>query len=833
MIVERLDRGWTLRGISGVPDSVPGARENIPANVPGNVHADLLEAGLIPDPYVGEHEAALSWMHRAAWEYTLDLRAPAAEPGERADLVFAGLDTVATITLGGHELGTTRNMHRSYRFDAGSRLSAAGAPLSVRFDPALAHAERQSARLGRRPHANIHPYNAIRKAAFGFGWDWGPDLQGAGLWRPVTLQRWRVARLASVRPLVTVDDDGTGRVEVHVEVERGDATGDLDLQLTLRDLGGSTVRVTGTCATVVHTVPDPPLWWPAGHGQQPLIGLTVALFHGDEQLDVYRRDVGFRSVRLDQPYDQPYDHPAESAGRALNLVVNGRPVYVKGVNWIPEDALLTGVSAGDYSAAVGRAVAANANLLRVWGGGIYEDRAFYQACDEQGVLVWQDFALACAAYAEKPPLREEILAEARENITRLSPHPSLVLWNGGNENLWGHEDWGWRRKLLGRSWGAGYYHSDFPKLLAELDPTRPYLPGSPSSPGYGASEVHPNDEHHGVRHEWEVWNRLDYTAHGEHVPRFCAEFGWQAPPTWSTLVAAVGHDSLAKDAPAFLSHQKAAHGTARIDAGLEHHFGVPTRFADWHWAAQLNQARATAFAVEHFRAHAPRTSGCVLWQLNDCWPVTSWSMVDGENRLKPAWYALRRAYAPRLLGFRTSTFDGTGTGLRVAVINDDEQPFAGVLTLRRATFGGAVQAGGSLPFDVPARGVQLLDVPAVLAAPGDPHAEVLVAEAGTLRAIHCFAIDRDLAYEPRPFQATARHLHDDLFAVTVTATSFARDVTVLADRADPDAVADEALVSLLAGESHTFRVQAPHRPDPAALTHPLVLRCANDVIGPA
>lgn len=743
--------------------------------------------------------------------------------------MFEGLDTVATVALGGDELGRTANMHRTYRFDVGRLLTAEGADLSVTFAPALEHARAQEQVLGARPHTNAHPYNAIRKAAFGFGWDWGPDLQTAGLWRPVTLQRWRTARLASVRPLVTLDDDGIGRVVVHAEIERAPGvSGPFTLTATV---GDGSDQVTGTStvgdrdtATLTLTVPGAPVWWPVGHGTQPLVALSISLLHDDRTVDASGHRIGFRSVRVDEPVDD--------TGRGFGLVVNGRPVFVRGVNWVPDEALLTGLTRDHYEVAVRRAVAANANLLRVWGGGVYESREFYETCDELGVLVWQDFALACAAYAEEEPLRREILAEARENVTRLSPHPSLVLWNGGNENLWHHEIRGWDEQLAGRSWGHGYCTDEFPRLLRELDPTRPYLMGSPSSPGHDASDVPPNDEHHGIRHEWDVWNSLDYTAHHEHVPRFCAEFGWQAPPAWSTLLHALDGQPPSKASPAFESHQKANRGTAKLDAGLEAHFGLPEDFGDWHWATQLNQARATAFAIEHFRASAPRTRGCVLWQLNDCWPVTSWSMVDASGRLKPAWFALRRAYAPRLLSVRPR-----GDGLEVVVVNDSDEPFAGVLTLRRIAFDGSVQAGVSVRHDVPARSTQALGVPPALATPSDPAAETLVAEAlpvgvpatGVLRATHLFARDRDLTYESRPWRASTRKTRDG-YAVTVTARSFSRDVTVLADRAHPDAVVDEALVTLLAGESFTFRVRTPGPVPTEVLIGPDVLRSANDLV---
>ena len=393
----------------------------------------------------------------------------------------------------------------------------------------------------------------------------------------------------------------------------------------------------------------------------------------DEELDRWQRRVGFRTVELSTSRDE--------FGAAFTLSVNGQPVFVKGVNWIPDDHFLTRITAERLGRRLDQAVAANVNLVRVWGGGIFESDDFYAACDERGVLIWQDFLLACAAYPEESPLWEEIEAEARDNVVRLAPHPSLVLYNGGNENLWGEADWNWRSSLHGQTWGARYAYEVLPKIVAELDPTRPYCDNSPYSPRVDGSEVaHPNDPDHGTHHQWEVWNSIDYTAYRSEIPRFCSEFGFQAPPAWRTLtdwVHAVDGGALdaasdPKNDANFLLHQKAADGNGKLDRGLVPHLGVPDEFVDWHWATQLNQARAVAYAIDHYRRWWPRTAGAIVWQLNDCWPVTSWAAIDFEERPKPLWYALRRAFAPRNLVFATE--DGI---LSVVLLNDTDQPLGG------------------------------------------------------------------------------------------------------------------------------------------------------------
>jgi beta-mannosidase len=467
------------------------------------------------------------------------------------------------------------------------------------------------------------------------------------------------------------------------------------------------------------------------------------------------------------------------------------------------------------------------NMLRVWGGGIFETEDFFDVCDERGMLVWQDFLFACAAYPEEEPIRSEVEAEVRENVARLTPHASLALWNGGNENLWGYADWGWPEQLADRTWGLGYYTELLPALVAELDPTRFYASGSPYSPGSEASgAVHPNDQNHGLRHEWDVWNQIDYTAYRDNVPRFCSEFGFQGPPTWATLTRWVHDEPLSPGSPAILTHQKAADGNGKLDRGLAPHLPTPTTFEDWHWTTQLNQARAVTFGIEHFRSWWPRTAGALVWQLNDCWPVTSWAAVDGDERPKPLWYALRHAYAPRLL-----TVQARGERLVLVAVNDDDAPWRGQVHLERQTFAGQTLATASLAVDVPPRSVVELGLVEPLTRPQDPRSEVLVAAIEEVRTVHTFAEDLELAYAPDALSADVVRVPQG-YRVDVHASSFARDVAVIADRVAPDAVVDDMLVPLLAGEGRSFVVRTTADLDPAALVGPMVLRSVPGALAP-
>ncbi|MBB6348428.1 glycoside hydrolase family 2 protein [Nonomuraea muscovyensis] len=795
-----LHESWTVRAVDGGAAHPPSAvRAAVPAAVPGCVHTDLLAAGLIPDPYLDDNETRLTWIGRTAWRYeTVFDWSPTGH--ERTDLVCEGLDTVALIELNGQRIGETANMHRSYRFDVAGALREGENRLSVTFDSPYAYAERVRAELGDRPGAYAEPYPFIRKMACNFGWDWGPTLVTSGIWRPIGLHAWSGVRIADVRPLVSLHD-ATARVDVHVKVDGGAAA---EVTASLGEVSGQARIPAGrTDAVITLEVPDPALWWPRGHGDQPLHELVVTA--GD---DVWRRDIGLREVRL------------RTDDGAFTLAVNGVDVFLRGVNWIPDDCFPTRVGRDRYAARLAQACEAGVNLVRVWGGGLYESEDFYDLCDRLGLMVWQDFPFACAAYPEEDPIGAEVAAEAREQVTRLTPHPSLVLWCGNNENIQGHAEWGWRERLQDRSWGAGFYLETLPRIVAELDPTRPYWPGSPYS---GSADLPPNDPARGTMHIWDVWNERDYTAYRDYRPRLAAEFGFQAPAAYATVRRAVGDDPLLPDSPGMLHHQKAADGDLKLAAGLKPHFPVPETFDDWHYLTQVNQARAIRLGVEHFRSLWPYCAGSVVWQLNDCWPVTSWSAVDGDGRRKPLFHALRRAYADRLL-----TVQPRDGGLVLAAVNDTGRPWRARAQAVRHRFDGSARATQDLDLDVPPRAVVTLELAAPVAGAGDPAGELIAVRAGTgERALWFFAPDRDLNL-PEPHYDAVTERTPGGVRLTVTARTLLRDLAVFPDRLDPAAEVDDQLVTLLPGERASFLV-AGGDPEERALTRPPVLRCVNDV----
>ncbi|NUT32143.1 MAG: glycoside hydrolase family 2 protein [Hamadaea sp.] len=801
-----LHHGWTVRAVSGnAPTFLEGVA--VPATVPGCIHLDLLAAGLIPDPHLDENERLLSWIGRVDWRYETTF--PWSGDGESADLVALGLDTVATVELNGTLVGHTRNMHRTHRFPVGHLLREGTNTLAVTFTGALTAAEQAAAELGPRPHVNRHPFNAVRKMACDYGWDWGPETLTAGIWRPIHLESWPVAGIAAVRPLASAD----GLVRTHVDVRRRDGRS-LRLTVTVGGIEAAGVLEDGDASAVVEVhVPDPELWWPRGHGEQPLYDVAVRLHDGGDVVDEWHGRIGFRTVELDTTPDRD--------GTPFTLRVNGRPIFARGVNWIPADCFPARVTRDHYAGLLAQACDANANLVRVWGGGLYESDDFYDVCDETGLLVWQDFLFACAAYAEEEPLYSEVEAEAREAVTRLSPHPSLVLWNGGNENIWGYHDWGWQAQLQGRTWGWGYYTELLPAVVAELDPTRPYLTGSP----FSLDPIrHPNEPGHGPSHIWDVWNTVDHLEYRRHAPRFVAEFGFQGPPTWATLTRAVSDRPLRPNAPGILQHQKAEDGNGKLSRGLAVHLPPPTTTEDWHWATSLNQARAVALGVEHFRSLMPLCMGAVVWQLNDVWPVISWSAVDGDGRRKPLWYALRRSFRDRLL-----TIQPRDGALAVVAVNDSGDPWQEGLTISRLDFEGDVLATYSADVDLTPRGSSTIPLPADLVTPGDPARQLLVAQTGPNRAYWHFA--EDIATKlPPPHLVTKVEPTGAGYRLTVRAETFVRDLTVLADRVAADAYADDSLVTLLPGETVTFDIRTAADVALEAFVDPLVLRSANQLV---
>jgi beta-mannosidase len=658
--------------------------------------------------------------------------------------------------------------------------------------------------------------------ACNFGWDWGPQLTTSGLWRAVVLEQWDVVRIRSLRARARVATAAptrgeAGRVDVGVDLDLVRPVGELRVRCTVTSPDGELVASgeaapdAGGRAGISLDVVDIARWWPTGYGSQPCYRIDVEAGDDRGRHDRASATIGYRDVRLDTS--------ARPDGRTFAVHVNGERIWGRGVNWIPADCFPARNHGALVSGLLDAAAQANANLVRVWGGGVYESDGFYAECDRRGLLVWQDFAFACAAYPEAL-LHDEVAAEAVDNIARLASHPSLALWCGNNECLEGWSDWGWQAAVGDRPWGEGFYRGLLPELVAEHDPDRPYIDGTPTALD---PAIAPNGPDHGTVHLWDVWNRLDYEHYRAHRPRFAAEFGFQAPATAATLAEAVTARPLAAASPPLQHHQKAVDGEAKLRRSLQHHFGTVDTFDDWLYLTQVNQARAVEVGVGHLRSLHERCSGAIWWQLDDCWPAISWAVIDRAGRRKPAWYALRRAFADRLLVFDPHPDDDH---LDLVIVNDAATAWEATVTLHPVS-AGEVAAPVEVTAQVEPRASARVDVSRSW-RPGDG---LLVATAGELRAVHgAPGSDRQL---PAPRWSADVEPAERSVTVTVTASTFVRDLCLFADRVDPSAQADEQLVTLLPGESHTFVVSARAVPEAAAwnaLVRPggAVLRAIGD-----
>ncbi|MDU0349531.1 glycosyl hydrolase 2 galactose-binding domain-containing protein [Actinomyces sp. MRS3W] len=803
-----LNSGWQLSHLAGaVPEEVR-LPETVAATVPGCVHTDLLEAGLIPDPLDADNEDALAWMWRCDWRYQLRFAAAPPTAGEHVELVFDGLDTLATITLNGIELGRVDNQFRQYRYDVGAVLRQGENQLVIDFASALNAAEERERVHGVYPHVNAHPFSMVRKSSCSFGWDWGPVTITAGIWKPVRLERWRGARVRDVRLGVDLEGrTGVARLVAQVERDAGAPASALSYSVA-----GTTVdaRVDAPGVTEVvleARVEDPELWWPRGYGAQALHESVLSL----DGAPVWSRAVGFRHMEVDLSPDD--------VGAPLRLKVNGELVLVKGVNWIPDDVFPTRITRGRYRRALADAVEANCNTVRVWGGGIYESEDFYDATDELGLLVWQDFLFACAAYSEEEWMRSNVIHEARQAVSRLAGRASLALWCGSNENETGFQEWGWRERLAGRAWGQGYYRELLPSIVAELDPTTPYIPSSPFSPDPQAAA---NNRTDGDTHVWDVWNEVDYLHYADQAPRFASEFGFGGPMAYSTLTGAVHDEPLDVAGAQLAVHQKAEDGFAKLSRGLEAHLPAPADFRHWHWATQLNQARALDFGVSHFRSLVPLCTGSLIWQLNDCWPVISWAVVDSAGVRKPAWYALRHAQEDRML-----CLEPAGDGrVRLAVVNDQPQPWQAKVHIGRGNRHGLeVSWEDPLSMSVAPRSVSSVE----LELPRDSDGFLVAQADDARRAVWFVATDREAGL-PAPAADTNIQRIDGGYRIDVTARVLLRDLALTADSELPGSGVDDMLVTLLPGETASFTVRTDvELEDPRVLTAWPVLRSANDL----
>ncbi len=678
-----------------------GTQEWLPAAVPGGVHTDLLALGMIPDPFVGDNEKRVQWVAQSDWEYRRTFT-PAVEllASPQVWLVCDGLDTLATIRLNGMELGRAENMFRQYRWDVKALLQAGENEVSIAFDSPVKYV---SALQAVRPMAGVSqaipggPY--LRKAPCQFGWDWGPQLPPIGIWKDIRLEGYAGARITDVHLRQLHAED---RVTVLAAIVLESYDG-MPCQAVLR-LTAPDGRVFESAAAVAPggenrlqvEISNPQLWWPNGYGEQPLYRADVELRQGGQVLDARKYQLGLRTLELRQQPDE--------WGRSFTFVVNGLPIIAKGSDWIPADSFPTRITDGYLENLIRDAALTHQNMLRVWGGGFYEEERFYDLCDRYGILIWQDFVFSCSAYPfDDPAFVENVRVEVLENVRRLRHRASLALWCGNNEMEWGLMDWGWKDRPDFTQIKAGYdqfFHHILPGWVAAEDSDHAYWPSSPSS---NSPDEHPNSQVQGDAHYWDVWHgRKPFTAYRGQYPRFMSEFGFQALPPMATIRTYAQEADWNMTSYIMECHQKNDSGNQLMVAQMLDTFRLPKDFESLVYLSLVLQAEGIRYGVEHWRRHPRRVSGILYWQLNDCWPVASWSSLDYFGRWKALHYAARRFFAPLLL-----SIEDQPTAQGVYLTNETRQPWQGSVRWSLEMLDGRVldageQAVSVAPFDVAA-----------------------------------------------------------------------------------------------------------------------------------
>jgi len=684
---------WSFRRVAHAGPQPEPEQAWLPATVPGCVHADLLANAKIGDPFYRLNEKDQQWIENEAWEYRTTLRVDAATlEHERVDLAFAGLDTFAEVFVNGVSVLRADNMFRSWRADVKARLKPGDNQLVVRFRSPIAEVKPAYDRLGYKlPAANDQAKEMVsmwaRKAPYHYGWDWGPRFVTSGIWRPAALEAWDDVRLDDVQIIQHHIDAQAAEIFAKARLF---ATKPGKVKLTIALAGGpvlgqANVTLKGGTNDVAlgGRIAKPELWWPSGLGAQKLYTIETILYDGKGTTHEKRKTrIGLRTLEV--------VHERDKEGKSFFIKVNGAPVFMKGANWIPADSFVTRVTEDRTRFLLQSAVDANMNMLRVWGGGIYESDRFYELCDELGLLVWQDFMFACSMYPGDDAFVENVRQEAIENVRRLRNHASLALWAGNNENEAAWKSWGWQTKFslprkaqdtISRDYKR-MFNEVLPSVIAAEDPGRFYTRSSPSA---NDDKVPANRLGWGDMHYWGVWHaEAPYEAYADNVSRFMSEYGFQSFPE----LASVAHYTAGEadwniESPVMLSHQRHPRGNPLIRTYMDRDFRKPKDFASFLYIGQVLQATVIKYAAEVHRRKMGRNWGSLYWQLDDCWPVASWSSIDYYGRWKALQYYARRFYAPVLV----SPVDEKGT-INVWGVSDRRADTNVRLSMRVLDFGG-------------------------------------------------------------------------------------------------------------------------------------------------
>jgi len=680
-----LDHGWQFRQITSTPQNAESGW--LPATVPGDVHLDLLANKKIEDPFYRDNESKLQWIENASWEYrdSFDVT-PTLLARSNVDLVFDGLDAAAQVYLNGSQVLNADDSFRVWRVSAKAYLHAGSNLLRIVFPSPIAAAQLVAALDPWQPRTKVEPKTYIRKAAYEYGWDWGPRFVTSGIWRPVRIEAWDKARIADFAIRQRDVSKAVAHIDAEVEVE---ASSNSPAQISV-EYAGSTAPVTLSKLVVLHAgtnvidipieIRQPKLWYPAGYGDQPLYEFSANVSIAGQTAEKRTAKIGLRSIVLDRHLDQ--------WGRSFQLIVNGIPVFAKGADVIPFDSFPNRVTTANYRRILESARDANMNMIRHWGGGYYETDEFYQICDELGIMVWQDFMFGNDWQPGTYNFKLTIESEAEDQVRRLRNHPSIVVWCGNNET---EEALGWAPRdqlpleVKYQMWQD--YLTEFSGILnrvvERLDAETPYWPSSPSSDYEELSSKYQS----GDAHLWDVWHgRVPFSTYETHNSRFVTEYGFQSFPEMKTIEAFTQpEDRTGIFTPVMLAHQKNNEGNAIIHDYLLKDYPEPKDFASFLYVSQVLQAEGIKIGAEHFRRSRPETMGSIFWQLNDCWPVASWSSIDYYGRWKALQYYARRFYAPILVSPHVE-----GSSVKVYIVSDKIGAQPATLRVRLMDFDGKV-----------------------------------------------------------------------------------------------------------------------------------------------
>lgn len=674
----------------------------LPAVVPGCVHTDLRKNDKIPDPFYGTNEGDMQWIDKKDWEYQSEFSiSEDLLKATHVNIVFTGLDTYADVYLNGQHILATDNMFRTWQADVKSLLKATGNTLRVHFRSPIQEDLPKLEKLGYPlPAGNDQSERGglgdkklsvfARKAPYHYGWDWGPRFVTSGIWREVRLEAWTACRITDVFIHQRDVTAASAKVTAVVEMEAESAwAGQLQLASDSVQMFKEVQLETGLNRIELDVdIENPKLWWSRGLGEANLYKFTVTLARG---VTVAEKSVstGLRSVRLVREPDE--------YGTSFYIELNGVPVFAKGANHIPNDSFLTEMTYERYRHEIVTAVESNMNMLRVWGGGIYEDDDFYSLCDEYGVLVWQDFMFACSMYPGDDAFLANVQIEAEENIKRLRNHPCIAIWCGNNEidTAWAHYEekagWGWKqqypseiREKIWRDYEA-IFHRILPDAMAVYAPGVDYWPSSPMQALTRDKNQHAkNDSTRGDIHYWGVWHAVEpFSNYNIYLGRFMSEYGFQSFPELKTVQTYAESADMELDTTVMKWHQRSGNGNRLIKEYMDIYYKQPKDFPSFLYMSQVLQAEAIKMAMEAHRRRKPYCMGTLYWQINDCWPVASWSSMDYYGRWKVLQYYAKKSYRDVMISIGESE-----TSIDVHVVSDVLAPVSGTVQLKLYDFGG-------------------------------------------------------------------------------------------------------------------------------------------------